>query len=229
MTTRGAAVRLGALVVIFGLVILIASQMGLGALSDPAVVLDTVERVRGIPYITLLFVAAYAVVAAVGLPATPFTLAGGALFGVGLGTVLNWSGATLGASGTFLLARMIGGDSLRKVLGKHARHLDLLTDSRAFGTLLRLRFVPVMPFNMLSLAASLAGITFRPYVLATALGILPGTFIYTWFADSVLAGVAGASSAALRNLLIASVALLAISFAPALIKRVQGARAEPSQ
>jgi uncharacterized membrane protein YdjX (TVP38/TMEM64 family) len=216
---RTSLLRLGALVVVLGAVGVGASATGLLDLRDPQALLAAIERARAVPYIGVLFVLAYIVVATFGLPATPFTLAGGILFGTTLGSGLNWLGATLGATGTYLLARLVGGNALRGLLGGQAARLDLLAGKRGFGTLFRLRLLPVIPFNALSFTAALSGIPLRPYVAATGLGILPGTIIYTYFAGSLVGGVSGASSSARTNLIVASVLLLMLSFLPTLITR----------
>jgi uncharacterized membrane protein YdjX (TVP38/TMEM64 family) len=221
---RRPALRLLALVAVLGLVGVAAWQAGILDLRDRATLLAAVERVREVPYLPLAFVAAYAVVAAFGLPATPFTLAGGVLFGTVAGSALNWTGAVLGATGTYFLGRRIGGDALPQLLGEKRGVLDGLAGDGAFGVLFRLRLLPVVPFNALSLAASLAGVPLRAYVAATGLGIIPGAVIYTYFADSLLAGVAGASDAASRQLLVATVLLLALSFTPTLVKKLRGRR-----
>jgi len=199
---RSSLLRLGALALVLAIVAVVAARSGLLDLRDPAALLEAIERARTLPYIHVAFVLTYIVVATFGLPATPFTLAGGILFGTALGSLLNWLGATLGATGTYLLARasLPGG----------------------FSTLFRLRLLPVIPFNALSFTAALSGIGLRPYVAATGLGILPGTIIYTYFAGSLVGGVSGASSTARTNLIIASVLLLALSFLPSLVQRLRG-------
>ncbi len=219
---RSSLLRLGALALVIAIVAVVAARSGLLDLRDPAALLEAIERARTLPYIHVAFVMTYIVVATFGLPATPFTLAGGILFGTALGSLLNWLGATLGATGTYLLARALGGDALRKLLGGQAARLDLLAGKRGFSTLFRLRLLPVIPFNALSFTAALSGIGLRPYVAATGLGILPGTIIYTYFAGSLVGGVSGASSTAQTNLIIASVLLLALSFLPSLVQRLRG-------
>lgn len=218
---RSSWIRLGLLVGVLTLVGLGAWRAGLFELRDPAALMAAVENARSLPYIHVIFVLAYIVVATFGLPATPFTLAGGILFGTGLGSILNWTGATLGATGTYLLARLLGGDALRGLLGANAARLDLFTGDAGFSTLFRLRLLPVIPFNALSLTAALSGIAIRPYVAATALGILPGTVIYTYFAGSLVGGVSGASASARTNLIVASVLLLALSFLPGVVRRLR--------
>lgn len=221
VSRRSSWIRLGVLVVVLAIVGFDASRGGLFDLRDPAALLAAVEGARTLPYIHLIFVLTYIVVATFGLPATPFTLAGGMLFGTGLGSVLNWTGATLGATGTYWLARLLGGDALRGLLGSNAARLDLFTGDAGFRTLFRLRLIPIIPFNALSLTAALSGIALRPYIGATGLGILPGTVIYTYFAGSLVGGVSGASASARTNLIVASVLLLALSFLPGLVKRLR--------
>ncbi len=216
-----ALLRLGILALVLVAAGYGASRAGLLDLRDSAALLAAIERAREVPYIHVVFVLVYIVVATFGLPATPFTLAGGILFGTALGSGLNWLGATVGATGTYLLARTLGGDALRKLLGGQAARLDLLAGERGFSTLFRLRLLPVIPFNALSFTAALSGIPIRPYVAATGLGILPGTIIYTYFAGSLVGGVSGASSTARTNLIIASVLLLALSFLPSMVQRIR--------
>ncbi len=214
-------VRSVALVALLAAAALAAWRLGFFDLRDPHRLAAFVQRARAVPAIAPLFVAVYAVVAAFGLPATPLTLAGGAIFGTVLGSVLNWAGAVLGGAGSWLLAHALGEDAFRRLLGRWSDKLGTLDARSGFTTVFRLRLVPVVPFNVLSFAAGLAGVPFRAYVLGTALGIVPGTVIYTYFADSLIAGVAGASHAAFVRLGIAAALLLLVSFAPTLVRRIR--------
>jgi len=179
-----------------------------------------VRELRGTPGVAPGFVVAYAIAAGLGLPGSVFTLAGGALFGTLLGTLLNWIGATIGATIAYLIARSLGRDAVRKLLGKHAGALDRAVADGGFANLLRLRLIPIVPFNALNFGAGLAGVPLRSYVLATALGILPGTAVYTFFADALLSGAAGARQDALVRVGIAGGLLVLLSFVPALARRL---------
>ncbi len=211
---------------LLGLVIAVAAlaawRIGLFDLRDRRRLAAVVRRARGVPAVAPLFVAVYAMVAAFGLPATPLTLAGGAIFGTVLGSLLNWLGAVLGATGSWALARWLGQDTVRRLLGRWSAKLDAIDAHGGFAAVFRLRLLPVVPFNVLSFAAGLAGVPLRAYLLGTALGILPGTVIYTYFADTLIAGAAGASRAAFVRVAIAAALLLLASFAPALVRRVRG-------
>jgi uncharacterized membrane protein YdjX (TVP38/TMEM64 family) len=219
--TRGRALlRLGILAATLLGAWWIARSLGLLEYVSLARIGELIRAAREAPWAAPAFVAIYAVVAAFGLPGTPLTLAGGAIFGALAGTGLNWLGAMLGSTGAFLIAKFVGGNAIRSLLGRHGAKLDKLSGEHAFTGLLRLRLIPVVPFNVLNFGAGLAGMKLRDYVAATALGILPGTAVYTYFADALIAGVDGARQAAFVRVAVAGALLVALSFAPALARRL---------
>lgn len=212
--------RLALFVIIVAAAGLGARAAGLGRFTDPATLVAAIRDFAAVPAAPLLFIAAYALVASFGLPGTPLTLAGGAIFGALGGTLYNWIGATLGATGAFFLARSLGKDAVRSFLGSRAGALDSMAGASGFVGLLRLRLIPVVPFNALNFGAGLAGMRARDYVAATAIGILPGTAVYTYFADSLLAGAEGARSQALLRVAVAGALLIALSFVPNIARRM---------
>jgi uncharacterized membrane protein YdjX (TVP38/TMEM64 family) len=214
--------RLAVLVAILAAAGYTAYRLGVFELGDPKRLGDVIRRARDVPALPVLFVLAYVIATVFGIPGTVFTLAGGAIFGIVLGSILNWAGATLGAVGAYALARRLGSDAVRDLLGRRATVLDALTSKAGFATLFRLRLIPVVPFNGLNFAAGLVPVPFRTYVVATALGIIPGTVVYTYFADSLVAGVTGARDRALVHVAIAGALLIALSFVPALARRLRG-------
>lgn len=165
------------------------------------------------------FVIAYALLSAVDFSGLVLTLAGGALFGFGEGLLLNTLGANLGASGAFWLARLLGRDGVRRLLSDRLAGADRLAEGQGFGWLLRLRLIPLVPFNLLNLGAGLTRMQWRPFALATTLGILPGTVVYTWFANELVAGSREASRAALLRVAVAAAVVIALSFLPRLWRR----------
>lgn len=166
------------------------------------------------------FVVAYAVLAALDFSGLVLTLAGGVVFGFERGVLLNTIGANLGANAAYLLARMLGKDAVAALLGARFSRLQGFAEAWGFLWLLRLRLIPVVPFNLLNLAAGIAGMPWRTFAVATALGIVPGTVIYTLFADAIVTGTAGASRTALTRLLVAGGLLLLLTFAPAAARRL---------
>lgn len=126
----------------------------------------------------VVFVLAYAVATVALVPGAPMTALGGVLFGPVAGTGLVVIGATAGAAGSFWLSRRLGRARVRRFLGPRLRRADGWLERRGFGAMLALRLVPIVPFNVLNYAAGLSRLRARPYVVATALGIVPGAFAY---------------------------------------------------
>jgi len=128
----------------------------------------------------LAYVGVYATVAAFAVPgAVVLTLAGGFLFGAVWGTALTVLGATLGATLLFLLAsRIFGADALRK-LGPRAEALARGIQANAWSYLLVLRLVPLFPFFLVNLVPAFAGVALPVFVGTTALGIIPGTAVFS--------------------------------------------------
>jgi len=166
------------------------------------------------------FVAAYAVATAFDFSGLVLTLVGGAVFGFWWGTLLNLAGANLGAWAAFWVARRLGRDGIAALLGRRAAGLDRLAAQAGFVWLLRLRLIPLVPFNLLNFAAGLTNLPWRTYAGATALGIVPGTAIYTFFADALLGGSREAGHRAFVRLLVAGALLVMLSFVPGLARRL---------
>lgn len=165
------------------------------------------------------FVGIYTVAAALNFSGLALTLLGGVVFGFWWGAFFNTLGANLGATAAFWLARRLGRDGLQPFFGDRLAGLDRLTQQSGFAWLLRLRLIPVVPFNLLNLASGLTALPWRTYAAATALGILPGTLVYTFFADAILAGSRDATRGAYVRVLIAGGLLVLLSFAPTLARR----------
>jgi uncharacterized membrane protein YdjX (TVP38/TMEM64 family) len=182
---------------------------------------------RELPWAPVAFVAVYTIAAALDFSGLVLTLAGGALFGFWRGALLNLIGANLGASAAFGIARLLGRDGLQALLGSRLAGLDRLAQQAGFAWLLRVRLIPVIPFNIVNFAAGLTAMPWRTYAAATALGIVPGTLVYTFFADAMLSGSREASRGALVRVLIAGALLVLLSFTPTLVRRFPG-RAGPA-
>lgn len=167
----------------------------------------------------VVFVGVYVVGTALGLPGSVLTLAGGAVFGVFLGSALNWLGATLGALVAFLAARYLGRETVARVLRGRVAALDEKVGEHGFRAVLYLRLIPLVPFNGLNFGAGLTRVRLRDYALATAVGIVPGTIVYTYFADALIQGSSEARARALVNFAIAAAALIAFTLVTERVRR----------
>ena len=219
--SRSGVLRLALFLGVVAIVGVVAWRAGYFQLDRAAALARTVHGARSKPYVAPLFVVAYALAVMFGLPGSAFTLAGGAIFGFWWGLLLNWVGASVGATLAYLFANALCTDSCRKLLGRYSTGLERAAKTHGFMATLRLRLIPVVPFNLLNFAAALAGVGRRDYIVATVLGIIPGTAVYTYFADSLLSGAADTSRHALLNVSIAGALLIALSFIPALVHRMR--------
>lgn len=125
-----------------------------------------------------VYIGLYAVATTFLIPAAPFTIAAGLLFGPVPGTFIALAGATLGATGAFLLGRLLGRDAARQLGGKQVARIDGFLRDRGFVAVLVLRLVPLFPYNVINVTAGITGLRIRDYVVATAIGIIPGTVVY---------------------------------------------------
>jgi uncharacterized membrane protein YdjX (TVP38/TMEM64 family) len=134
----------------------------------------------------LFFVFLYAVVTAVSLPGgAVFTLTAGFLFGTVTGSIYVIIGATLGATGLFLAARMAIGGSLRARAVPAAQRMRQGFHENAMSYLLFLRLIPLFPFWLVNLVPAFLGVPLRTYVIGTFFGIMPGSIVYASFGNGL--------------------------------------------
>ena len=106
------------------------------------------------------------------------TLTGGFLFGSFLGTLIVLVPATLGATLAFLVARYLLRDWVERKFGDRLDAFQRGFAKNAFSYLLTLRLIPLFPFFLVNLVSGLTRIRLGTYMAATALGIIPGTFVF---------------------------------------------------
>ena len=164
----------------------------------------------------LLFMLVYALAAVLFLPGSVMTLAGGALFGPLLGTFYNLTGATLGATLAFLIARYLASDWVAEKTGGRVKQLINGVEAEGWRFVAFVRLVPLFPFNLLNYALGLTRLRLAPYVIATYLFMLPGAIAYTYLGYAGREAIAGGEGMIQKGLL--ALALLAVvAFLPRLI------------
>lgn len=168
------------------------------------------------PVAPLLFMLIYALAAVLFLPGSVMTLAGGALFGPVLGTFYNLTGATLGATLAFLIARYLASDWVAEKTGGRVKQLINGVEGEGWRFVAFVRLVPLFPFNLLNYALGLTRLRLLPYVIATYIFMLPGAIAYTYLGYAGREVVAGGEGMIQKGLL--ALALLAVvAFLPRLI------------
>ena len=174
----------------------------------------------------------YTVATAASLPiGTVLTLAGGFVFGTLVGGSLAAIGATIGATLLFLAARNAFADFFRDRVGEALGKMRKGFEENAFFYILALRLAPVFPFFVVNVAPALAGASLRSFVAATAIGIIPGTFVYASVGAGLGAVFAKGGTPDLGAIfewkVISPLVLLALlSLAPILYKKTTGKRVD---
>lgn len=139
----------------------------------------------------LIYVALYAARPLVLFPASLLTLAAGFVFGPVLGTLLVVLGSNISASVAYVVGRYFGGRLLdsERAAGV-ARHYTERLRENGFESVLMMRLVYV-PYDLVNYLAGSLKIRWTPFILATALGSLPGTLSFVLFGASIEGGFTG--------------------------------------
>ncbi len=128
----------------------------------------------------LVFVFVYAAGVCLFLPGTLLTALGATIFGPYWGFLYVWLGAMFGASVAFLIGRYLGRDFAASIGGSRLKRYDDAIGRNGFATVLYLRLI-YFPFTPMNFGMGLTKVRFWDYFAGTALGIMVGTFIFTFF------------------------------------------------
>ena len=218
---RGAILRLALLAALLGGAALVWWSFGPTDLASLRAVAREVRAMRDSGWAAPAFVLLYTTAGTFGLPITPLTLAAGVIFGAVVGATLSWAGAVAGAAGGYLLARRLGAGAVRTLAGDGRDRIAGLGEQTRFLTLLRLQLIPVLPIAVLNVSCGVARVPFGAYVAAAAVGVIPGSVIYSYFADQLTAGAVGADATSRAQIIVASLLLLALTFVPTLAGRLR--------
>ncbi len=140
-----------------------------------------------------IFIGVYALAALLFLPGAIFTIAAGLVYGIAGGTAVAITGATLGAGLAFLAGRYLFRDRIKKVAGKNKKFgaIDEAIGQQGWKIVGLLRLSPLIPFNVSNYFYGVTAIGFWPYLLASFVGMLPGTLLYAYLGAIGQAGLTG--------------------------------------
>lgn len=129
----------------------------------------------------VLFIFVYILQTAFSLPGgAVLTVTGGFLFGSLMGTLLVNIGATAGATLAFLAARYLLHDWVEHKFGDRLGTIQSGFAENAFSYLMTLRLIPAFPFFLVNLVSGLTRVNLGTYVIATSIGIIPGSFVFAF-------------------------------------------------
>ncbi|MDE3050443.1 MAG: TVP38/TMEM64 family protein [Nitrospirota bacterium] len=166
-----------------------------------------------------LFIVVYIAVTGLSLPgAVILTLAGGFLFGSVFGTLFVNIGATTGATLAFLAARYLLRDWVEQKFGSRLGPIQAGFSRNAFNYLMTLRLIPLFPFFLVNMVSGLTRVSLGTYVTATAIGIIPGSFVFA-YAGRQLGSINSLQEIASPNVLLAFTLLGLLAMVPILYKK----------
>src|SRR6059058_6055057 len=144
------------------------------------------------PWGPVIFVGLYVVATVLFVPGSVLTLGAGAVFGVVLGSVFVSISATLGATAAFLVGRYLARDAIARKIVKNEKFatIDRAVADEGWKIVLLTRLSPVFPFTLLNYAFGLTRVKLSHYVLASWLGMIPGTVMYVYLGSLVNVGTA---------------------------------------
>lgn len=153
--------------------------------------LALIERLG--PWGPILFIVAYVVATVLFLPGSVLTLGAGAVFGVVWGSVYVSIGSTLGATCAFLVGRYLARDWVASRIqgNERFRTIDRAVAEEGWRIVGLTRLSPVFPFSLLNYAFGLTRVSLKGYVLASWIGMMPGTVMYVYLGSLARAGAAG--------------------------------------
>jgi uncharacterized membrane protein YdjX (TVP38/TMEM64 family) len=172
--------------------VLIGTVIGIAAFTDARALLQAaLEWILGLGWRGyVIFVALYVAACIFFVPGSILTLGAGALFGPVIGSMLVSVAATLGATAAFLVGRYLARDWVAQRIARHAtfKAIDRAVAEEGWKIVGLTRLSPVFPFNLLNYAFGLTQVSLRDYILASWIGMMPGTVMYVYIGS--LAGAA---------------------------------------
>lgn len=147
------------------------------------------------------------------LPAFLITFANAAIFGWWKGAILSWSSAMAGAFLCFMIARIAGRDVVEKLTSKLAMDsIDVYFEKYGKHTVLICRLLPFVSFDFVSYAAGLTAMGIVPFLIATGIGQLPATLVYSY--------VGGMLTGSVKTVVTALLLIFALSAFVFLLKKI---------
>lgn len=171
----------------------------------------------------VVFIVIYTVGVCFFIPGTLLTGLGAAIFGPYWGFVYVWFGAMAGASAAFVIGRTLGREFAAGLIGNKLKKYDDAIERNGFATVLYLRLV-YFPFTPMNFGMGLTKVRFWDYFMGTGLGIIVGTFIFTFFIGTLKeVWVSGDWEQLISFKVFFSIGLFILSFfIPKIIKKIKG-------
>ena len=184
-----ASLRLALIPVLVAVAALIAWKMGYFDLDHRQTLANAVERIRQMPGVPVVFVAAFAVAIALCLPVSVGTWVAGAVFGVWLGAALSLASSLAATVLGYWMARTVAKRPAQKLFGEH-RLMRELKNHDGIREIFQLRVIPIAPFAVFTYVAGIAAISVRRLLAATTIASVPTCVAHAFVGTQLMQGLA---------------------------------------
>lgn len=175
------------------------------------------NRLRAAWWAPAALILSYVLLCPLGVPASPMMIAGGMVFGPVWGSIYNIVGTFSGGAATYFMGRGLGRDFVRHLLGNKLKRVERVISRRGFWSLVGIRFLPI-PYPLVNYTAALAGIRPSLFLTTTAIGLIPGATVFTYFASLIPRAASGDRSGLFVQFAVASGTLLLLTFIPQILE-----------
>lgn len=181
----------------------------------------------------VVFVILYTIACVALMPASVLTVGAGVIFESFLEAVLYVSiGATLGATAAFLTGRYLARDWVRRKMAAYPQFsaIDQAVTAEGWRIVLLTRLCPLFPFFLMNYAYGITRVSLRHYVLATCIGIIPGSSLFVWLGHiAKTSGTGTASPNWIKAAFILLTALVSIAYLTKVARRILAQKTSPSE
>lgn len=173
------------------------------------------------PWGSIIFIAIYILATVLFIPGSALTLGAGAVFGVVRGSIYVSNGSTLGATCAFLVGRYLAHDAIARKIEGNGRFaaIDKAVAGEGWKIVGLTRLSPVFPFTLLNYAFGLTQVKLRDFVLASWIGMMPGTVMYVYI-GSLAQAASGERERTIGEWVLYGVGLLATVVVTVFVTRI---------
>lgn len=204
------------------IIAVLAGLFGVSRVVDiPGLLTDGMAWIEGLGTVGMaVFIVFYILACVLVLPGSVLTLGAGATYGLPIGFALVSVGSTLGATATFVIGRYLARDAVAKKVEASPtfKSIDDAVAQQGWKIVLLTRLTPVIPFNIQNYGYGLTNVQLGAYVLASWIGMMPGTLLYTYI--GTLGGEAAQGNQGAGQWIMRGVALVATIAVTVVISRI---------
>ncbi|MGL4882963.1 MAG: TVP38/TMEM64 family protein [Waterburya sp.] len=133
----------------------------------------------------IIYIILYAIATLLILPSTPLNLTGGAIFGLGWGTVWTTIAALVAAIAAFVFTRTLGRELVTQKFAGRWQAVDAEIRQGGLFYMFAIRLLPIIPYGLVNFTAGLTSIKFKDYLLGTFLGTVPGVLPFVMLGSGI--------------------------------------------